>query len=166
MNFLIKKLKIYFFVFNLVAMANSAAKAARAQSSQRAALEAASKEDDSPPPTQSPQNTNRGKFEMKNSDDIKMEPDMDSSSGFSGGSGKNANNDGVNIKSEIKTESDSKGDSKSEPMDMDGVMVKCKEEPFSPSSSDNKANVKSELKMHFPEPIAPNVLDKKKKCCK
>jgi hypothetical protein len=96
---------------------------------------------------------------MKNSDDIKMEPDNDSSSGFSGGTGKNVNNDGVNIKTENKID-----DIKTEPMDMDGVTVKCKDEPFSPGSSDSKANIKSELKV--PEPIANNVTDKKKKCCK
>ncbi|KAG5682698.1 hypothetical protein PVAND_012032 [Polypedilum vanderplanki] len=48
-----------------------------ALSSQRAALEAATKEEDSPPPIPSPQNMNRGKLDQKLDDDIKPRMDID-----------------------------------------------------------------------------------------
>jgi E1A/CREB-binding protein len=123
-------------------------------SSQMAALEAANRNDDEDSPES---NTNKGK-EIKQEDDIKDDPDMESG----GGGGKNVNNDGKSIKQEIKTE----------PMDQDGdsqdtnkskLDIRIKDEPMSPKSSD--AVVKSEVKTAFPEPIA-NSDSKKKKCCK
>lgn len=158
-------------------------------SSQRAALEAASKEDDSPPAAPSPQNTNRGKHDQKCGDDkkIKMEIDDDKSEL------------GDKIKSEDSEDHKmgqkwmEPGDIKSEKRDNDGQQldintnvvgrdswndfkehgikqeskieamdVKIKGEPMSPpSSSDSQAVVKSEIKL---EPVVS--LDKKKKCSK
>lgn len=161
-------------------------------SSQRAALEAASKEDDSPPAAPSPQNTNRGKLDQKLGDDMKIKMEIDEG-------GKGESND-MKIKSEdsedhkMGTKWMEPGDIKSEKRDSDGQQldmntnvigrdswndfkehgikqeskidamdVKIKGEPMSPpSSSDSQALVKSELKL---EPVA-NTTDKKKKCSK
>ena len=47
----------------------------------------------------------------------------------------------------------------------DAVQIKeeVKDEPMSPSNADG---IKNETKPVVPEPIQPNALDKKKKCCK
>lgn len=122
-------------------------------SSQRAALEAAARDRDED--SQSPDNNNKGKCEIKQESDIKKEGDDDyNSSGATGG--KNINSE-MNIKQTIKTE----------PMDVDhseNIQPKeeIKDEPMSPSNSDG---TKSDTKPVVPQPIQPNELDKKKKCC-
>lgn len=157
-------------------------------SSQRAALEAASKEDESPPPAPSPQNTNRGKLDQKDMK-IKMEIDDD----------KSESNDKIKTEDSEDHKMGSKwmepGDIKSEKRDPDGQQldmntnvigrdswndfkehgikqeskidamdVKIKGEPMSPPSSSDSQVVKSELKL---EPVAnTNTTDKKKKCSK
>ena len=154
-------------------------------SSQRAALEAASKEDDSPPSTASPQNTNRGKLDQKLGDDKKIKMEIDDDKNESSDKTKSEDSEDHKMGSkwmepgDIKSEkreidgqqldmntnvigrdnwNDFKQESKIDPMD-----VKIKGEPMSPpSSSDSQALVKSELKL---EPVA-NTTDKKKKCSK
>jgi hypothetical protein len=159
-------------------------------SSQRAALEAAAcKEEDSPPPTHSPQNTNRGKLDQKldskmemedgksELNDIKIKQEdsedrkMNSKTWIEQGEIKKEKNDGDSMDTNAN-EGGSGGnweygvkDIKREvKMETDDVKVKIKEEAMSPAStSDNsQALVKSELKL---EPV-PNTTDIKKKCSK
>lgn len=122
--------------------------------SQMAALEAIHKEENDE--SNSPQNTNKGKLDMKHED----ESDSNHLDNSGSGGGKSVNNECMNIKTEIKTE----------PMDVDNMNndnainpdANIKEEVMSPSASDSK----SDIKPVFPEPIQPNATDKKKMCCK
>ena len=122
-------------------------------SSQMAALEAAARDDNE----DSPESTNNKGKEIKQDDDIKSESD----SQMEGHGGKNVNNEGMNIKQEIKTESmDQDGDSNDNKSKLD---IKVKDEPMSPSTSaGGEVVVKNEIKS-CPEPI-PNADLKKKKC--
>lgn len=98
----------------------------------------------------SPQNSTKGKLDIKSEDDIKKEMDDSESQSTMEMGGKNS--ESMKIKSEVKTE----------PMDMDDsttVKEEVKDEPMSPS------DVKSETKPAVPEPIVqPDSADKKKKC--
>lgn len=146
-----------------------------------AALEAAARDqdEDSQPGNSAANNSGSetnakgGKFEIKQEQDIKSEPDtnhMDTSDSNIGG-GKSVNNDNCpSLKQEIKTEPMDTGDAgedseKSSKLDI----VKFKEEPMSPSGaaagSTINAIVKCEPKV-FPEPIQSDAADSKKKCCK
>lgn len=132
-------------------------------SSQMAALEAAARDRDEDSQSPAESNGNKGKGDKKQKD-IKHEMDDDSSMlDSNSGGGKNVSND---MLSNIKTEM------KSEPMDTDAggsglpdqilqIKSEIKEEPMSPS-----ADQKPDIKPVVPEPIQPNALDKKKKCCK
>lgn len=158
-------------------------------SSQRAALEAASKEEESPQPSHSPQNTNRGKYDQKLGDDMQSKMDIDDDK-----------NDAKDMKKMKMEDSDDHKDSKwidagkikkekgedGQQLDMntnvikrevwedykdtkpkletDDVMKKIKEEAMSPASS-SQALVKPELKLEAMQPVA-NTTDKKKKCSK
>lgn len=160
-------------------------------SSQMAALEAAARDNDETPPSPSADsggesgNASKGKLDsIKQEDEIKKEYMEDGSGGAgdnsqmdtqsSAGVGKNVNNDGTNMKVEIKTE-DGDGIIKSEPMDTDdnnaanGVggmgnagTSDCKND--GKTSADGDTKVKSETKPVVPEPLMPNAGDKKKKC--
>ncbi|XP_018792789.1 PREDICTED: histone acetyltransferase p300 isoform X3 [Bactrocera latifrons] len=159
-------------------------------SSQMAALEAAARDNDETPPSPSADssgesgNASKGKLDsIKQEDEIKKEYMEDGSGGgdnsqmdtqSSAGVGKNVNNDGTNMKVEIKIE-DGDGIIKSEPMDTDdnnaanGVggmgnagTVDCKND--GKTSGDGDTKVKSETKPVVPEPLMPNAGDKKKKC--
>lgn len=136
---------------------------ANSLSSQMAALEAAARDQDED--SQSPDNNNKGKCEIKQEGDIKTELDDDSFNARGGGAGggKNTNNDVASVKTEIKTE----------PMEVDasgtdGIKIKeeIKDEPMSPSSAAEAQLKRDATKPMVPEPIQPNATDKKKKCRK
>ncbi|XP_011493407.2 CREB-binding protein [Aedes aegypti] len=152
-------------------------------SSQMAALEAAARDqdEDSQPgsgvanSSANESSAKGGKLELKQEQDIKSEPDTnhmdtsDSGSGAGAGGGKSVNNDNCpSIKQEIKTEpmdtSESQDGTEKTNSKLD--VVKCKEEPMSPSNATSttvNAVVKSEPKV-FPEPIQSDPADTKKKC--
>ena len=159
-------------------------------SSQRADLEAACKEEHSPPTAHSPQSTNRRMLDQKLSDDKKIKIEVDDDKNESNDKIKSEDSEDHKTGSkwmkpgDIKSE---KRDADGQQLDMntnvigrdnwnqskehdikqeskiDAMDVKIKSEPMSPpSSSDNQALVKAELKL---EPV-PNADQENKKCSK
>ena len=154
-----------------------------ALSSQRAALEAASKEEDSPPPVHSPQNTNRGKLDQKIDSKMEMDDDksdikvktedsddhkMGSKTWIESGEIKKEKMDGESMDSGAGeggwNEFGVKDIKREIKMETDDVKMKIKEEAMSPAvtSDSSQALVKPELKL---EPVA-NTTDTTKKCSK
>lgn len=134
-----------------------------------AALEAAARDrDENTPSPETGGGAQKGKLDsIKEEDDIKKEIDDGENSHMDSSGGKNVNNETMNIKSEIKSESmdvDPTGNNESSGMIKEEV--KIKDEPMSPSQSGDQKIIKTEVKPVVPEPIQPNALDKKKKCCK
>lgn len=143
-------------------------------SSQRAALEAASKEDDSPSQSSSPQNTNRGKLDQKHGDDdSKPKMEMDDMGDVkvkteafdehemgkwepSGDMKMEMDDMKMEIKNEIKSES---GDAKLEKCDSDGQQLDMNTNVIGRDNWNEMKDMKQEKKMSAMDDIKKSSRD-------